>query len=260
MLASNLMDKVTPQPTELMSGDAPGRTDSAAALGFLFETSGIPLSPTAKSVAEAVAGIYRSMLGICRDIWPADKVISISNLDDDLAGITLDAATGEISLAQNAIPSPNEVNINVASEVPISKEQQKRELKEAFKEGRLTLYEFEFKVRELGLDIPVGNEVAWQNYRRAKLNNIVLFGDGEEPGKNKVIVTHRDMSEIHLQVLDAFMARPEFYAASGAVREAFVKLYDEHKSNLGKLEEEMPYPEDAAEQGLIPSQNGMPIM
>jgi hypothetical protein len=255
-LASNLMDKLANQPGDLMRGDSPGRVDSASGLGFLYETSGIPLSPTAKNVAEAVSGIYRAMLGICKDIWPAQKVVSISNLDDSLAGINLDVQTGEISLGQNAIPSPNEDNINVASEIPISKEQQKMELKEALKDGRMALYEFEFQVRKKGLDIPVGNEVAYQNRRRAILENIALFGDGTKPGE--VIVSERDMHMIHKEVLDAFMARPEFYAASQEVRDAFVKHYDEHNINLGELPEGMPNMEDAAEQELAPPQGAQP--
>ncbi len=257
MVAGGLMDKLANQPTEMLKGGAPGRVDSASGLGFLYETSGIPLTPTAKNVAEAVSGIYRSMLGICKDIWPAKKVVSISNLDDSLAGIAYDMETGEVSLANNAIPSPDEVNINVASEVPISKEQQKMELKEALKDGTLTLDEYQFQIREKGLNLPVGNEVAWQNYRRAKLENLALFGDGDKPGK--VIVSERDMHLIHKMVLDAFMARPEYYAASQAVREKFTEHYDEHNTGLGIFPEEMPQPEDAAAMEMEqPPQEGLP--
>lgn len=256
MVAGSLMDKLANQPTEMMKGGAPGRVDSASGLGFLYETSGIPLSPTAKNVAEAVSGVYRAMLGICKDLWPAEKVVNISNLDDSLAGIAFDMNTGEINLARNAIPSPDEVNINVASEVPISKEQQKLELKESLKEGILTLDEFSFKVRELGLNYPVGNEQAWQNYRRAKLENLALFGDGKTPGK--VIVSERDMPLIHKSVLGAFMARPEYYAASPRVRNAFVKHDEEHDNVLGNFPEQMPLMEDAAAMEMEPPQEGMP--
>ncbi len=248
MIAGSLMDKLANQPTEMLQGGAPGRVDSASGLGFLYETSAIPLSPTAKNVAEAVSGVYRAMLGICRDIWPSTKVVSISNLDDSLAGIILDAETGEINLAKNAIPSPDEVNINVASEVPISKEQQKLELKEALKDGIITLDEYSFKVREMGLTVPVGNEVAWQNYRRAKLENLSLFGDGEKPGK--VTVSERDMHLIHQSVLSAFMARPEFYAASVKVRDEFVKHFEEHNNGLGIFPEGMEPMDEAAELGM----------
>ena len=256
MVAGSLMDKLANQPTEMLKGGAPGRVDSASGLGFLYETSGIPLTPTAKNVAEAISGVYRAMLGICKDLWPSEKVVSISNLDDSLAGIVFDTDTGEITLSRNAIPSPDEVNINVASEVPISKEQQKLALKESLKDGIITLDEFSFQVREKGLDIPVGNEVAYQNYRRAKLENLALFGDGEKPGK--VIVSERDMHLIHQSVLDAFMARPEFYAASQPVRDKFIEHYDEHNVGLGILPEGMETMEGAAEQELQPPQGEIP--
>ena len=254
MIAGSLMDKLANQPTEMLKGGAPGRVDSAAGLGFLYETSAIPLSPTAKNVAEAISGVYRAMLGVCKNTWPSSKVVSISNLDDSLAGINMDVDTGEVTLAQNAIPSPDEVNINVASEVPISKEQQKLELKEALDKQRITLDEYSFKVREKGLDSAVGNDVAWHNYRRAKLENLTLFGDGEKPGK--VIVSERDMHLVHKGVLDSFMARPEFYAASQAVRDKFVEHYEEHSNGLGDFPEQMPNMEDAAAMEMEPPQGG----
>lgn len=254
LLAGSLMDKVANQPTEMLRADAPGRVDSASGLGLLFETGTIPLTPTAKNVAEAISGIYRSMLGICKDIWPNRKVVEISNLDDSLAGIAFDIETGQIDLDRNAIPSPDEVNINVASEVPISKEQQKMELKEALKDQVITLNEYSFQIREKGLNLPVGNEAAYQNYRRSKLENLSLFGDGETPGK--VTVSERDNHPIHLEVLDAFMARPEFYAATAKVRDAFVAHFEEHRIGLGILPEEMPPMEDAAELEMQPPQGG----
>ena len=244
LLAGSLMDKVANQPTEMLQGGAPGRVDSAAGLGLLYETGTIPLTPTAKNVAEAISGVYRAMLGICKDIWPSRKVVEVSNLDDSLAGISFNIETGQIDLDKNAIPSPDEVNINVASEVPISKEQEKLELKESLEKGIITLDEYSYKVREKGLNLPVGNEAAYQNYRRAKLENLSLFGDGETPGE--IIVSERDMHLIHLEVLNAFMASPEFYTAKPPVRDAFVEHYVEHNSGLGILPEGMETMEDAA--------------
>ncbi|KKN93455.1 hypothetical protein LCGC14_0198880 [marine sediment metagenome] len=132
------------------------------------------------------------------------------------------------------------------------KEQQKLEVKESLEKGYITLDEFSFQVREKGLNIPVGNETAWQNYRRAKLENLTLFGDGEKPGEIKV--SERDMHLVHKSVLDAFMARPEFYAASVAVRDVFIKHYDEHNVGLGILPEGMEPMEDAAELEMEPPQ------
>jgi len=202
------------------------------------------LSPTAKSIAEAVSGIYRAALRILKDTWTDQKVVSLSNLDDSLAGIILDADSGTLSLSQNAIPYPDEVSITIASEVPVSAEQQKMELKEAYRDGRITLDEFNFEVRKRGLDIPVGGEFEWQSYRRAMLENIQLFRDGQTPGK--IIMNERDLHRIHLMVLDSFMARPEFYAASQKVRDSFVEHRDEHFYAQGNMPEGLPMMEDAA--------------
>ncbi|MHC4867967.1 MAG: hypothetical protein ACYTEX_28175, partial [Planctomycetota bacterium] len=249
-LASSLMDKMASQPTKMMEGEAPGRVDSSAGLGFLFEVSGIPLSATAKNIAGGVSGVYRALLRILKDRWTDQKVVEVSCLDDSLAGIVLDAKEGTMSLGQNAIPHPEEVILTVASETPVSEEHQKAELKEAIAQGRITLDEFNRKVRILGLNIPVGDELGWQSYRRAKMENIVLFGDGQVPGK--VIVSDRDVHRIHREVLQTFMAGPEFFASSAEVREAFVKHDDEHKTGLGQYPDQLPYPEEAAEGMLGP--------
>jgi hypothetical protein len=191
-----------------------------------------------------VSGVYRSLLRILKDTWTDQKVVDVSSLDDSLAGIVLDAEAGTLSLSQNAIPMPEEVTITIASEVPISRAMQKAELKEALKEGRITQDEFNWTVRKQGLDIPVGDEIGWQNYRRAMLENILLFGDGDRPGK--VIVSPNDLHRIHVQVLQAFMARPEFFSSAGAVRDAFDEHLQEHKGQMGVFPDALPYPEDIA--------------
>lgn len=247
-LAMEMMDRLANQPGELMRGEAPGRVDSSAGLGLLYETSSIPLSPTAKNLANGLSGVYRSMLRILKDMWSDTKVVSISALDDALAGIVIDAEAGTLSLSQNAIPYPDEVNVGVKSETPISKEQQKAELKEALKEQRITLDEFNFAVRKKGLDIPVGGEIEWQNFRRAMMENITLFGDGKTVGTADV--SERDMHMIHLKVLEAFMARPEFFLASVEVQDAFTEHWQAHREGLGMLPEGMPTPDEAAEMEL----------
>ena len=242
----DLMDRIANQPTEMMQGGAPGRVDSAAALGMLNETAGISLSPIARNIAIGVSGCYRAMLGIIRGTWGDDKIVNVNKLDDSLAGLVFDAKTGEMKLAKNAIPHPDEVTVTVASEIPISDELQKMELKEALKDMTITPTEYRIEVRKRGLTLPVGNEQEWQNYRRAMLENLLLFGDGQTPNDKAVIVAERDMHLIHLMVLDAFMARPEFYLASPGVRELFEQHRQKHLTGLGVLPKDMPPAEDAA--------------
>jgi len=161
----------------------------------------------------------------------------------------MDAEAGTMSLEENNIPHPDEVNVTVSSAVPISDEQKKAELKDALEKGVVTLREYQFKVREEGLDLPVGDEPAWQNYRKAKMENILLFGDGKTPGK--IISTEREMHAVHLEVLDAFIAKPEYGLAEKPVRDAFIEHYEYHQTGLGTLPEGMEAPEEAAEMSMM---------
>jgi hypothetical protein len=237
------------QPQALMQGDAPGRVDSSQGLGLLFELSSVPLAPIAKSVSEGVSQLYRAALGIAKDTWSGDKVVDINNLDDGVAGVKLDATSGTMSLEENNVPHPDEVNVTVSSAVPISDEQKKAELKDGLEKGVITLREYQIKVREEGLDLPVGDEPAWQNYRRAKMENIILFGDGRKSGE--ITPSERDMHAVHLEVLDAFMAKPEFHLAETTVRDKFVEHYDYHQTGPGMLPEGMESAEEAAELSMM---------
>lgn len=258
-LAKGLLDDVAGLP-EMLSGEAPGRVDSAAGLGTLAEYGNIPLTPAATSVVQAVTHAYRSILNHARLNWNDSRIISVMKLDDSLAGVSLDPATGNMKLSENTIPHPDEVKIDVISEVPKSRMQIKMELDEALGAQLITPFEYRVQARKNSLDIPLGNETEWQNYRRAMMENIMMFGDGQRPPENAqqryFIVSESDMHVVHLYVLDAFMARPEFYLASEAVREVFKQHRSLHESLLGSLPNQMPYPEESAQmrmdaEGLI---------
>jgi len=191
-----------------MGGGAPGRVDSAQGLGFLYETSNVPLTPTAKAIARGFTNCYRVCLDITRRMWDDQKVLDITHLDDSIAGVRLDTETGRIRLTNNAIPHPDEVIVSVASAVPRSKEQMKMELKDALTTARITLTEYNIFARKNSLDLPIGNEQEWQNYRRAMLENIMLWGDGQKPGE--VTGDVKDMHHIHLMVLNPFIPPPSF--------------------------------------------------
>jgi hypothetical protein len=248
-LAVQLNDKIASQPQALMQGDAPGRVDSSQGLGLLYEISSVPLAPVAKSSAAAVSQCYRAALGIARDNWPAEKVVDISSLDDNVAGIKFDPDRGTMALADNAIPHPDEVIVTVSSAVPQSPEQKKAELKDALATQTISMREYQFKVREEGLDLPVGDDAAWENHRRAVMENISLFGDGATPGQ--ITPSDRDMHDVHLEDLDVFMAKPEFHLASPQVRNAFVEHREFHTTGLGNLPEGMENIEEAAELALM---------
>jgi hypothetical protein len=247
-LGVGLQDRIANQPRELMGGGAPGRVDSSAGLGFLYEASNVPLTPTAKVLAEAFSNCYRVILDNARIMWKDSKIIDLTHLDDTVAGIQIDPTTGQLRLTENAIPHPDDVIVSVSSAIPRSKEQRKMELKDALKGQIITPTEYRIMVRKEALDLPVGNEIEWQNYRRAILENLVLFGNGQTPGK--VRYSQRDLHTVHLMVLDAFMARPEFYLASPEVRAKFVEHREEHLSGIGQYPDQLAYPEENAEESV----------
>jgi len=242
-----LADKMANQPGKMMKGEAPGRVDSQAALGFLYETSNTPLTPTAMEIANAVSNCYRAILDTIAVEWPREKLIQVTMLDDTLAGISFDPSTGTVSLMDNILPRPDEILISVRSMLPRSKEQEKMELMKSLEIGAIDMFEYRIEVRKRGLELPAGNETEWQNYRRAMMENIILFGDGVTP--SEVIVDMFDMHVVHLRVLQAFMARPEFFQASVEVRNAFKEHYAAHLDGIGNtMPSQAPYPEEAAEE------------
>lgn len=238
--------------SEMMAGGAPGRVDSAQALGYLQESSNVPLSPVATSIASCLTTVYRAMLGLGRDRWPHESLARITLLDDSLVGVVLNPQDGRIVLDRNSIPYPLDVDVTIKASVPQSVQQRKMELLNLYQQQLVTAREFRWISRSEGLDFPLGSRAEYENRRKAILNNIILFGDGKTPGQ--VIVSRSaDNPEIHLEVLNDFMARPEFTLASKEVRQAFEQRQVIYQQALGGLPEGMEYPEDEA---ALQSQTG----
>ncbi len=238
-----LMDRLVP-PSVL---EDKGRVDSARGLGFLQELSTIPQTYPAMSIAQSYSVVYKAVLDRMRRLWPSRTVSAMNFLDDALAGIVLDPATGTLS-NNNQIPKPVEVEVSIASPLPVSAEQSKRDLYDMKNGGMIDERWFRILSRKKGLDLPVAHEAEWENYRKAMLNNITLFGDGQTPGEGAMMSKY-DLHDLHLEVMGAFMARPEFQLASVAVRERFQQAYDDRMRALGTLPEGMPSPDQMAQPG-----------
>ena len=238
-IALSLISGQVPQP-EMLQGGAPGRVDSASALAILNETSNIPLTAPTEALANCLTRAYRAALWQAKEGWDDSQVVALTLDDDVLVGIDYDWRTGQVTLARDAIPHPDEVVIEVAAKMPRSKAEQKAELKEHLQLQIITPRQYRIQTRVLGLDLPVANEQEWQAWRKAKLENIMLYGKGDTPGQ--VAVSSRDLHEVHLEVLAAFIARPEYPMASAEVQEAFREHYNEHQDALGSLPEGLPFP------------------
>ena len=251
-LALSLMDRLAQQPSALMQGDAPGRTDSGRGLDILYQTSTVPLSGPAESIAGAMATVYGSVLWHARS-FPSVQVNFMSLLDDNVVGVELDPKTGAMALG-DFIPDPSEVAITIRSKEPVNLEQRKGELMAMLKDQIITPMEFRIVNRQEGYNLPTANDVEWQNYLRAVLNNIVMFGDGEKPGV--IFRSNYDQPNVHEFVVLRRMASVEFSLASPAVQKKFSDRLNDIRALRGQLPDQAPYPEDAALESQQTEKNG----
>lgn len=245
-----VMDRLSP-PSPM---ENKGRVDSARGLGFLQEMSQVPLTFPAMSIAGAYALVYKALLDRMNRLWPARRVAIQTMLDDSLAGVVIDPQTGELTTT-NEIPKAHEVEVGIAEAFPTSLEQKRRDLYDMLQGGLITKRWFRIQSRKLNLDLPVANDAEWENYRKAMLNNILLFNDGETPPQKEAgvaKVSESDIVSIHVEVMGAFMARPEFSLASPAVRARFQESYINMQTMLGRYPDQMKYPETLAEEAPPP--------
>ena len=244
--AVSLQDKVASQPAELLSGGSPGRVDSAQALGFLWETGSVPLAGPMSSLATAFVKIYAAYLAMARNVWDTKDMTKLGTLDDSMVGLVIDTETWSLDTEKNSVPHPTEVSISVASQLPKSKEQRKVELKEMLQLGVITPRTFRRLSRIEGLDFPLGDKAEFENYRKAVIHNIIQFNDGETPGK-WISSESADIPEIHIEVINDFMAKPEFSLASKEVRDAFIQRKSMYMGLQGNgMPPSFGYPEDEA--------------
>ena len=95
-----------------------------------------------------------------------------------LVGIVIDPESGQVKLDANSVPHPAEVRIKVRSQLPTSPTQRKQELVQMLQLGLITPAEFKVINQKEGLGFPMLPDAEWHNYRKAVLNNIIMFGDG----------------------------------------------------------------------------------
>lgn len=248
-MALGLMDRLAQQPQMVTQGEAPGRVDSTPALNFLYQASTLPLGTLASSIASAFGTAYKALLGYAQK-WK-NVVLNLETLrDDTVIGIRFDPHSGKLSLADNALPDPVEVEVGIRSQLPVDKEAQAMKLQAMLQAGTISQSQFRLTARLLKLDLPIPEDAEWQNYRTAILRNILLFNDGETPGdlgEAGLAPSDYDIPEIHLLVIHRLMSSPEFGLASTEVQEKFGDLLGHFHSLAGSLPEQMEHPEEMAQ-------------
>lgn len=246
-MASEMIDRLS-RESDIWSGKAEGRADSGSTYRLLYETASIPMIPVTASLANAMVGVYGAMLQVASKLLSgsAGQSIKLLTLDDAIAGVVLDPGTGEMKLdANNVIPSPGDVVIDVQERLPRLETKALQDLENQFASGKIDLVDYIIECMRRNIDVPVGNRGIRENVRTAWLENIMLFGDGTTPG---TIIQNPDYDnhKIHLRILEDFMARPEWRLASDAVRQKFLIHKAWHRAQLGEWPEGVPNPEALA--------------
>lgn len=269
--AMSLMQKLAGQGP-YYGGETSGRVDSAAGLGFLFNTGNISLGLPSHGLADAFAGVYSRILQVAKDALGPGDTIELATVDDAIAGVIVDAQAGTMELTANPIPHPWEVEVNVKDRTPREREVRKSELLDLYSRGLLGPDDTRFWITafEENLDFPGPPKEVWETWRKAIWQIIVLFRDGKTPGAID-FGEHTQNASIQLVAVTRFMSKIEYSLASPAVRQAF----ETWKESLERLTGAnypvgLPPPEDiamaqqqaqqqASAQGMSPFGGNLPL-
>lgn len=236
-------------------GQAAGRDIGAAGHGFLFNTGNIGLGLPSANLANAVAAIYARILQSAREGLKEGEAIKLATIDENLAGVVFNPETGTLELAQNPIPNPWEVKVDVKDRVPADPDVRKRELAEHHAAGLLgttpeeSYLNYWLAVFEENLDVPGGPKDIYETWRKAIWQIILLFNDGKEPGPVE-FDEHVQDPKIHLLALKRFMSKIEFSLASDDVQEQFILWKEALERMIGVYPAGLMPPEDAAAEAM----------
>ena len=269
----------------LYSGQVPGaRLESAASLGFLFESGNTGLTLTGEEIAGAFLGVYLSMLRSAKietakepqtkggmgdeeegtgDEQQQQLVLPV--LDEWMIGVSLKDDGATMSVDSNPIPDPQEVSLDIRDRVPASREKSRQEAQEMLAQGLISLPQFIVQNFREGWGFPITDRAAWETHRKTVWLMIRLFNDGKTPGK-VVLAPESDHAETALELLNALMCSLEFSFAEPTVKEAFISWKDMLQQNMGAggFPEQMGYPDEEAQvaqkqmQGAGGAQGGRP--
>jgi hypothetical protein len=244
--AGGMMSKMAGQGP-LFQGETSGRIDSAAGLGFLFNTSNIALGLPANGIADAFAGCYRRMLQSAKERMQPGATVELATIDDAIAGTVIDPESGLMQLTNNPIPDPWEVRTDIKDRTPQEPNVVEQKLRELRGEGLVDDTRFWITALEKNLDIPGAPKELWETWRKVTWQIILLFRDGREPGTIE-IGEHTQNPDVQLIALQQFMSKIEFSLASKQVRDEFERWKVDLEILAGRrFPEGLPPPEVAAE-------------
>jgi hypothetical protein len=200
------------------------------------------------------------MLQVAKERLAPGETVKLATIDDAIAGVILDPTTGDMKLAENPIPQPWEIKVDIKDRQPRDREIRKQELKELFASQLVDPTRFWITAMEENLDMPGAPRELWETWRKCTWQIITLFRDGQTPG-NLDIGEHTQNPDIQLIKLQEFMNKIEFSLSSEAVRRAFETWKVDLEILSGqRFPSELPPPEEVAlaEQAGAQARGGVP--
>lgn len=226
-----------------------GRVDSASGLGFLDEKIKDLMNNSTRSVDRAYSQAHRSVLAsAAREVTGSRKAMPVHQLTLDLAGAVMDPTLDSVSFDRNPLPRLSSLTVtirDVSPHSPVVRKQEALQLHqlEGFAQDpdRLIL----FSLKE-GLDFALYMEGERSAYESIVRHILLLYGNGEEPGRTKA---QPDMMkpEFQLRILSDFMVGPQMMVASPEVKKAFISFRNFMMENMGVvMPQGAPNPDDMA--------------
>lgn len=236
-------------------GQAAGRMDSAAGHGFLFNAGNVGLGLPSHNLADALSAIYSRVLQVARSGLREGETIKLATIDENLAGVVFDPETGRADLAQNPVPHPWEVKVDVKDRTPSDPDLRKRELAELHAGGLLgatpeeAFLQYWITVFEENLDVIGGPKDIFETWRKVIWQIILLFNDGETPGPVE-FGEHTQNPSVQLLALGRFMNKIEFALATDEVQREFELWKEALERMTGTFPLGLGAPEDVAAQAI----------
>jgi hypothetical protein len=236
--------------------------DSAAGHGFLFNAGNVGLGLPSHNLADALSAVYGRVLQVARSSLREGETIKLATIDENLAGVVFDPETGRASLAQNPVPNPWEVTVDVKDRTPSDPDLRKRELVEHHAAGLLgttpeeAFLQYWITVFEENLSVIGGPKDIFETWRKVIWQIILLFNDGKTPGPVE-FGEHTQNPAVQLLALRRFTNKIEFSLATDEVQREFELWIEALERMTGTYPQGLPMPEDAAQMALPQLEQGM---
>lgn len=225
-----------------------GRVDSAPGLQFLDEQITQALTAPTTGVARAWGSLYKAANQQAgRTLLTSRRALPVGSLTTDLAGAVIDPETDMISFADNPLPDISRLHFTIRALSPRSSVARKSEAVNLWTQGiEMDPLAFRLFAHKEGLDFALYTEDTANAYEMAVRAILILFNDGESPGR-LILTPHTTRADIAARVFADFMCGPLMQRASPAVIDAFAATKLTLSTWLGTvLPPGAPNPDEAA--------------